>query len=217
MNDFMARKPDEDENETLTFEDVLNTNPDHSLIYQLKETSTTFENPNKKKEKRFVGPDSVIPLADHILELVEKLGGKFTVKRPRVYRYTKTISRYLQYFIDVNFHGQLFESKEYDLKYVDFQREFTIHEVDEYAWFAKNPDFIIFGDGTAMICAKQEEFQDTSDFNIYIIYDINNEVKGPIQLSKFLSTLEIKVVNEKTEVIEKFHSLNKGFQSKFYF
>ena len=168
-------------------------------------------------KKKIVSTDSIIPLADNVIELVEKLGGKFALKRPRYYIDKKTIPRHLQYFIDVNFQGLLFESKEYHLNYVDFEREYTIEEVNDYDWFAKNPDFIIFGDGTAMICAKQEEFQDTSDFNIYIIYDINNEVKGPIQLSKFLSTLEIKVVNEKTEVIEKFHSLNKGLQSKIYF
>ena len=46
----------EDENETLTFEDLLNTNPSHSLIEQ-------SENPNKIEKKRFV-TDSVIPLAD---------------------------------------------------------------------------------------------------------------------------------------------------------
>jgi len=99
---------------------------------------------------------------------------------------------------------QLFESKEFNLKFVDFQKEFMIEEANEYSWFAKNADFIIFGDGTAMICAKQDEFQDTSDFNLYLLYEDKTVV--PVKLSKFLSTfkkkkkkqdLEEKIVTQK--------------------
>ena len=130
-----------------------------------------------------------IPLSDKVCELIEKLGGTFVLKKPRLYRYTSIIPRNIQYFIDVNFRNCVFESEKYGLCHVQFEKEFKIVEESDYKWFAQNQDFVMFGDGTAMICAKQDECQDSFDFNIYLIYDEKNRIEGPIKISEFLESL----------------------------
>jgi len=89
------------------------------------------------------------------------------------------------------FNKQKFESNKYELEEVYFTGEYFIKNYEDYKWLKENEDFIIFGDGDAMIASKQEEIQDEKDFNIYIIYD-EKEVEGPIKLSEFLQTLQIK-------------------------
>jgi len=43
-----------------------------------------ISNSKKRKEEKIVTVDSLIPLADHVIELVEKLGGIFTCKKTKI-------------------------------------------------------------------------------------------------------------------------------------
>jgi hypothetical protein len=173
-----------------SFREVINENNSQNFPETFASTNLT--------ENQLIETQSNIIFSNEVLELIKKLNGKFINKEARVYnipgKEQKNIKKFIQIFIDVDFQQAKFESNKYELEEVYFTGEYFIKNYEDYKWLKENEDFIIFGDGDAMIVSKQEEIQDEKDFNIYIIYD-ENKVKGPIKLSEFLQTLQIKNIS----------------------
>ena len=108
--EFVPNTPD-DEIDSITLNDLLYTNLNHSLIEESstneiiqnkkteeirdENTKNTLIEPVIKKKNQFKDANSIIPLADNVINLVEKIGGKFKVKGTRYYKYTKKIPRYI--------------------------------------------------------------------------------------------------------------------------
>jgi hypothetical protein len=158
---------------------VQNIEPKETIIYKIHDTVKDVQYTDK--------------VSDHIDRF-----GTIIKKNRRGYRGDKKIPDFIQFFIDINFSGKIFKSKKFDLKKFTFQREFVIDDISDFEWLAQNDDHILFGDGDAMICAKQEdETQDKKDFNIYLIYDCQIRIitLGPFKLSEFLDSLEIENEN----------------------
>lgn len=176
----------------VVFDEVSITHENSVLIKSRKrERIEKKEEKTRKKERKY--ESNLSTLSEEVLNLTIKLGGDFVNKKPRLYRYNRTIPKTIQFFIDANCktEGIKLRSKIFNIESFMFTREYLIEQFEDYKFLTENSDFIIFGDGDVMICSKQDEVQDESDFNIYIVYDFNNFVIGPIKLSFFLKTLEI--------------------------
>lgn len=128
-----------------------------------------------------------------VIAQVERLGGTFVLdKKRRPYRTnTESMPIFIQQFLDTKWKKNSFKSDKYQFDELHIE-EFDIEDYDSID-FLKDNDAVLLGYANKMLAVKAAD-KDRDDFNVYIIDDEAEPIKidGPIRLSAFLATLEVK-------------------------
>lgn len=138
------------------------------------------------------------PLSDKVIQQLKRLNAIYDPLPSRKYRGIQ-IPSFLQFFLDHKFLQPL-TSPALDISTIKFDREFLVPENEMFSFMNEHKDGILIGEGECYIAARMEDKnQDFADFNIYILDSDSDNVEGPMKLSHFLESCEIKTDHSDSE------------------
>lgn len=99
---------------------------------------------------------------------------------------------FIQLFLDTKWKKNSFKSDKYQFDELCIE-EFDIEDYNSID-FLKDNSAILLGYSNKMLAAKPAD-KDCDDFNVHILDDESDPIKvdGPIRLSAFLASLEVKI------------------------